>query len=175
MPSSQTFDYTIDFAATDFRKHPELYRIGKGEQGVLLAEPYKSEILPHWKFKTPAIAQTSSEAIYKLFLSYKKQKDFAGMDMARKFIQMGFTRARRYANHKSGKKYKGAVPADKKGQSGAHGRPVLPPVKDEEKAQSAAIFFNMLQKVKGDKTYLRLRELHIRLVNELALLPPANL
>ncbi len=25
----------------------QLYRIGKGEQGVLLAEPYKSEILPH--------------------------------------------------------------------------------------------------------------------------------
>jgi hypothetical protein len=27
------------------------------------------------------------------------------MDMARKFLQMGFTRARRYANHASGKKY----------------------------------------------------------------------
>ncbi len=25
--------------------------------------------------------------------------------MARKFLQMGYTRARRYANHKSGKKY----------------------------------------------------------------------
>ena len=27
------------------------------------------------------------------------------MDMARKFLQMGMTRAKRYANHKGGKKY----------------------------------------------------------------------
>jgi hypothetical protein len=27
------FDYTLDFETTDFREHPELYRIGKGEQG----------------------------------------------------------------------------------------------------------------------------------------------
>ena len=41
------FDYSLDFKGTDFRKHPELYRIGRGGQGVLLVEPYKSEILPH--------------------------------------------------------------------------------------------------------------------------------
>ena len=34
----------------NFRERPELYRIGRGEQGVLLVEPYKSEILPFWKF-----------------------------------------------------------------------------------------------------------------------------
>jgi hypothetical protein len=30
------FDYSHDFAAIDFRHRPDLYRIGKGEQGVLL-------------------------------------------------------------------------------------------------------------------------------------------
>ena len=40
------FPYHLDFDKTDFRKHPELYRVGVGEQGVLLAQPYKSEILP---------------------------------------------------------------------------------------------------------------------------------
>jgi hypothetical protein len=35
------FDYTLDFNKIDFRKQPELYRVGKGEQGVLLVEPYK--------------------------------------------------------------------------------------------------------------------------------------
>ena len=34
-------------------KDPSLYRTEKGEQGVLLVEPYKLEILPYWKFKTP--------------------------------------------------------------------------------------------------------------------------
>ncbi len=33
------------------------------------------------------------------------QNEFVGADMARKFLQMGYTRARRYANYKSGKKY----------------------------------------------------------------------
>ena len=36
-----TFDYSVDFSTINFRKQPELYRIRKGEQGVLLVEPYK--------------------------------------------------------------------------------------------------------------------------------------
>lgn len=103
--ASNLFDYSLDFKQIDFRKHPELYRIGKGEQGVLLVEPYKSEILPYWKFVTEAFAEKSAIKIYALFESYLKKMDFIGADMARKFLQMGFTRARRYANHKSGRKY----------------------------------------------------------------------
>ena len=40
-----------------------------------------------------------------MFCEYKRRNDFVGMDMARKFLEMGFTRARRYANHSSGRKY----------------------------------------------------------------------
>jgi len=135
------FDYDLDFHHTDFRQHPELYRVGKGEQGVLLVEPYKSEILPHWRFRTPEVAQESSEKIYALFEAYLREEDFVGADMARKFLQMGYTRARRYANHRGGKKYDGPVPADKKGQSGAHGRAELPRApEDPTKAEAARIF-----------------------------------
>lgn len=150
------FDYSLDYKNINLRTHPELYRIGKGEQGVLLVEPYKSEILPHWKFATPLLAKKSSLAIYKLFKEYKKQHDFVGMDMARKFLQMGYTRSRRYANHKSGKKYDGAVPADKKGVSGAHRRNILPIDSDPEKAKSADIFFKMWHRVKDDKDYIKM-------------------
>jgi Domain of unknown function (DUF4385) len=87
----QKFDYTLDFKTLDFRQQPELYRIGKGEQGVLLVQPYKGEILPCWRFKTPEIARQSAQRIYDLFLEYKQQQDFIGMDMARKFLQMGYT------------------------------------------------------------------------------------
>jgi hypothetical protein len=38
-PGPAPFDYTLDFKTTDFRKRPDLYRVGKGEQGVLLVEP----------------------------------------------------------------------------------------------------------------------------------------
>ena len=94
----------------DYRANPELYRVGKGEQGVLICEPYKGELVPLWRFKTPEIATESSQAIYKKFLAYLRQGDFVGADMARKFLQMGFTRARRYTNYKGGRKYD---PADK--------------------------------------------------------------
>ena len=39
------------------------------------------------------------------------------MDMARKFLQMGYTRSRRYASHKGSKKYDAPVPADKKAKA----------------------------------------------------------
>jgi len=79
----KAIDWTIDF-----RKHPDKYHIGRGEQGVLLVKPYKSEILPYWKFATPDKAKTSADKILAMFYEYKKQNDFVGMDMARKFLQM---------------------------------------------------------------------------------------
>jgi len=146
-----TFDYSLDFSTIDFRKQPELYRIGRGEQGVLLVEPYKSEILPHWKFKTPQVARNSASKIYKMFLDYQAKDDFVGMDMARKFLQMGYTRSRRYANHKSGRKY------------AAKTKELLPREEDHEKALSAQIFYKNWQKARADKKYLRLRNQHLKL------------
>ncbi len=142
----------------DFRKSPEKYNIGRGEQGVLSAEPYKSEILPHWRFATPKKAETSSSKILKMFYEYRNQNDFVGMDMARKFLQMGYTRSRRYANHKGGKKYDGPVPKDKKGQSGSHGRRELPRSKEDlHKAESARIFYEKYLIAKNDRIYLEQR------------------
>ena len=139
--SPRAFDYDLHYAVLDLRAQPDLYRVGKGEQGVLLVQPYKAEILPYWRFATPEKARESSEKIYALFLEYLRQGDFVGADMARKFLQMGYTRARRYANHKGGKKYDGPVPEGKKGQSGAHGRAELPrSPEDPLKAEAARIF-----------------------------------
>ncbi len=145
----QKFDYTLDFKTIDFRQHPELYRIGKGEQGVLLIEPYKGEILPHWRFKTPEIARQSAAEIYTLFLNYKAQEDFVGMDMARKFLQMGYTRSRRYANHKSGRKYL------------KDSKTILPIEADPIKAESAKIFYEMWQLAKIDPEYLMMLDRHL--------------
>ena len=147
------FDYDLDYKSLDLRRDYHLYRVGRGEQGVLLVRPYKDEILPFWKFKTPQLAQASAQKIMELFYEYKKKEDFIGMDMSRKFLQMGYTRSRRYANHASGKKYKGPVPLDKKGKSGAHGREILPIELDEEKAASARIFYEYWMKAESDITY----------------------
>ena len=141
------FDYDLDFDKIDFRKQPELYRVGRGEQGVLLVEPYKSEILPHWRFKTPDIATVSSEKIYQMFLDYKEKKDFVGMDMARKFLQMGYTRARRYTNYKGGRKY------DEDGK-------VKERQIDPVKRKSAAIFMDKWKLARTDEEYLKMKKEH---------------
>ncbi|MFZ0371013.1 MAG: DUF4385 domain-containing protein [Halobacillus sp.] len=141
------FDYSIDFKNTDFRKNPDKYRVGRGEQGVLMVEPYKGEILPHWRFKTPEIARESSDKIYQMFLEYKKNEDFVGMDMARKFLQMGYTRSRRYANYKGGKKY------DENGE--INERDI-----DEEKAKSAEIFEEKWILAREDEEYLKKKKEH---------------
>jgi len=161
MKAHEKFDSQRDWKNLDMRAHPEEYQIGMGEQGVLSVEPYKSEILPHWRFRTPDIARESSQKIYEMYLEYKARNDFVGMDMARKFLQMGITRSRRYANHKGGKKYDGPVPADKKGQSGAHGRRELPKSEEDPlKAESARIFAEKYNLVKNDEDYIRLTKEH---------------
>lgn len=144
---SPTFPNELDFATTDFRAHPELYRVGRGEEGVLMVQPYKGEILPHWRFATPEVARVSAKAIHDLFLAYKTAGDFVGMDMARKFIQMGYTRARRYANHKGGRKY------DADGN-------VLPFAPDPVKAEAAAVFYPVWKAVEADPEYARLKAEH---------------
>ena len=151
MPSRRqpAFDYELDFDTINFRERPDLYRIGRGEQGVLLVEPYKSEILPHWRFRTPDIARESATAIFSLFEAYRDAGDFVGMDMARKFLQMGYTRSRRYANHKSGRKW-------------SPGRDdVLPRDVDPVKAESAEIFHERYVAAKTDPAYLRMKAEHL--------------
>jgi hypothetical protein len=147
---SASTSYADAYRGVDFRRHPERYRVGRGEQGVLIAEPYKSEILPHWRFATPEKAKASAEKIYAMFLDYKSADDFVGMDMARKFLQMGFTRSRRYANHPSGKKY------DDDGEV----RPQAEGSEDSEKAESARIFHRFYERAKDDPDYKRMSAAH---------------
>ena len=127
----------------DYKQHPLAYRVGKGEQGVLICEPYKAEIGKYWRFKTAEIAEESSKAIAGLFDEYLKNKDFVGADMARKYLQMGFTRARRYANYKGGRKY------DKDHDYAALERGTG----EDEKARAAAVFFDKWKQAEADPDY----------------------
>ena len=144
------FDYRLDYKKIDFKKikNRKLYRIGRGEQGVLLVRPYTDIICKHWRFKTPDTARRSAEKIYKMFDSYKRKGDFIGMDMCRKFLEMGFTRARRYANHKDGKKY----------NSDRTIKPQEPDALTSDKALSAKIFKNIRDLAAYDETYKTMRK-----------------
>lgn len=89
-----------------------------------------------------------------------------GCDCARKFIQMGLTRARRYANRKGGRKYaKRGSDEDEDAADGERRRRALPKDAQEDpvKAESARIFGEVLERVKKDKVYASLLERHRKL------------
>ena len=144
------FDYELDYKNIDFKdeRNRKLYRIGRGEQGVLLVRPYTNTICDHWRFKTPDEAVKSSNKIFAMYLDYRDEKDFIGMDMCRKFLEMGFTRARRYANHNSGKKY----------DSEGNVKPQEPDHMTSKYAQSARIFKHVRDLVAKSDDYVRMRK-----------------
>ena len=144
------FDYGLDYKTIDFtvKENRKLYRIGRGEQGVLLVRPYTNDICAHWRFVNENIARKSADKIYSMFCDYKEQQDFIGMDMARKFLEMGFTRSRRYANHPSGKKY----------ASDGSVSPQSPTALHCEKSRSASVFKQMRDKAAYDEKYVIMRK-----------------
>ena len=132
----------------DYRDNPLEYRIGRGQQGVLICEPYKSELYPLWKFKTPNLAKQSCNMIYNKFMKYLDNNDFVGADMAKKYLHMGFTRSRRYWNHSSGKKW--INDGEWK---------VLPCDRNEQRfMDSSLIFQEYWKKARTNEKYLELKQ-----------------
>jgi hypothetical protein len=134
----------------DYRENPHLYKVGRGQQGVLICEPYKSELYPLWRFKTPDKAQLSCNQIYLKFLEYIDENDFVGADMAKKYLHMGFTRSRRYWNHSSGKKWTN----DGKWK-------VLPYDRTEKRFYDSSLIFQKYWKMaRENKDYLQMKKQH---------------
>jgi len=133
----------------NFRERPEAYRYQSGEQGVFKVQPYKDELLPHWGFKDEDTAEDAVAALREQYDAYREQADFVGMDMARKYLQMGFTRAMRYAKYPGGQKYD-EDGTERSSQQWA----------DSEKRAAAVVFRNAWQEVTDDSTYQRLKEQH---------------
>lgn len=142
------FDYNLNYKRLKFKPNDKRYRIGRGEQGVLLVRPYTDDICKYWKFKTPELAFESASRILFLYHQYKEKKDFVGMDMCRKFLEMGFTRSRRYANHKDGRIY------DEK----FNRLPQEPDALTNAKAVSARVFRNARNVVTKDPIYVTMRK-----------------
>ena len=134
----------------NYRENPHLYKIGRGQQGVLICQPYKSELHPLWRFKTPFEAQQSCEEIYQKFFEYMGRDEFVGADMAKKYLHMGFTRSRRYWNHISGKKW-----------TNDGGWKVLPYDRTEKRFYESSLIFQKYWKAaREDKQYLKMKKQH---------------
>lgn len=132
----------------DFRANPDQYEIGRGEEGVFKVQPYKDELLPLWTFKTPEAAEESADAIFEKYETYREDDDFPGMDMARKYLQMGYTRAMRYAKYPGGQKYVDGEEREPEEWA------------DEGKREAALVFEERLERVRDDEAYQQAKEGH---------------
>jgi len=133
----------------NYREHPEDYIIGRGEFGVLMYEPYKSELLPLWQYKDKEAAEEAALAIYNKFLAYLEEDDFPGADMARKYLRMGYTRAMRYAKYPGGKKYKPDGSTYETQQWA-----------DPDKREAALVFKAYWDKARNNAKYQRMYDAH---------------
>ena len=129
---------------TDFREYPEEYEIGRGEEGVFNVQPYKDELLPLWGYADREIADESGAAIYEQYQEYR----FPGMDMARKYLQMGYTRSMRYARYPGGQKYEGGNERDPKHWA------------DHDKREAALVYETWWKMVERDTKYQQLKDTH---------------
>ena len=133
----------------DFRDHPERYRHTDDERGVFKIEPYKSELLPLWEIASLDAAEEAAVAIYDRYREYREASDFVGMDLARKYLQMGWTRSLRYAKYRGGRKYH---------DDGTEREPQE--WYDPEKREIAAVYREYLDRVREDDAYERAKQEH---------------
>lgn len=147
--ASKAFDYEQDFTSINFRNHPERYQVGRGEQGVLLVEPNRVKSCPGGAIKTfhPQPNQLKKSTSCLRFI--------AGMMILLEWIwpenlyRWGiYTRARRYANYKGGKKYAEDGSTRERGN-------------DPMKAGAAAVFKKWWDKIRMDEDYLQRKREHI--------------
>jgi len=134
----------------DFRAHPERYRHTSDEQGVFKIEPYKSELLPRWTIADLESAADAAQRIHDRYREYLAARDVVGMDMARKYLKMGWTRAMRYAKYPGGQKY----------EDGTEREPQR--WYDPEKRRIARVYRFHLDQVRADPAYRRAIEGHQR-------------
>jgi len=147
----------------DFRECPEAYRYDASEKGVFKVQPYKEELLPNWAFRDEGAAEAAVEALREAYETYRADEEFVGMDMVRKYLQMGFTRAMRYAKYPGGQKY-----AD----DGAKREPRQ--WADPEKRAAAVVFRDAWQTLTDDPAYQRLKERHQDTVYDPTVSPMAD-
>lgn len=132
--NSNTFKPTYD-SGINYKENPEMYRTTRDSQGVYTVMPYKQGFIKYFSFSSPANSKESAQKIYELFESYRDKNDFIGMDMARKYLQLGYKLSKRFEKYPSGKK-------SLKNESG-----------DRDMSRSAEAFRKKLIKVMKDKAY----------------------
>lgn len=133
----------VDFSI-DYEDNPEQYESGRGEFGVWNYQPYSDRLRQHWGYDTVEQAEEDAEWLYEQFQEYVADGNYVGADMARKFLEMGWTRSMRYAKYPGGEK-------DGNDPQYYH---------DKQKREIARIYRDYLDMVQSNSEYSRLETQH---------------
>lgn len=79
---------------TDYEAQPERYPLDMDDEQALDIAPYANRLLPYWRYGTNSEAALSAAQLYEWVMRYKEAGDFVGMDVARRLLRLGMTRAR---------------------------------------------------------------------------------
>lgn len=55
----------------DYRAHPELYKILRGEMNVFKTQPYSNELKVLWRFKDESTARRSAAELWERFVGFR--------------------------------------------------------------------------------------------------------
>tara|TARA_R110001583_G_scaffold27302_11_gene97807 strand:- start:12703 stop:13179 length:477 start_codon:yes stop_codon:yes gene_type:complete len=125
----------------NYKKHPDEYDISTGVSGVFSVSPYKNQLIKYFTFKSLEQSRKSAKSLYKKFKLYRGKMDFVGMDMTRKFLELGYLQSLRFSKFPGGKKYT---------KSGSVRRVNY---KQDEKLEISKIYKRYLNLVNSDRIY----------------------
>jgi len=127
----------------NYKKDPEEYDTSTGVSGVFSVSPYKDQLIKDFTFKNVKQSRKSAKNLYNKFKLYREKMDFIGMDMTRKFLELGYLQSLRFSKFPGGKKYT---------KSGNVRRVDY---KQDEKLEISKIYKRYLNLVNSDKVYKR--------------------
>ncbi len=113
---------------------------------VFNVEPYASELLPYLHFSNERSARYAAQELYDGFMRYREQEDVVGMDMARKFLEIGWLRTRHHVSQVNHLLHSDSPLAH------------LPGRRALAMADASKTFHRLLQQARNDPMYRRLIE-----------------
>ena len=78
----------------NYEAQPQRYPLDMDDEHVLSVAPYSERLLPYWRFASTTETALSAAQLYEWYIRYKEAGDFVGMDVARRLLRLGLTRAR---------------------------------------------------------------------------------
>lgn len=130
------------------KEHPELYIVDNNLKGIYSFEPYKSELLPLFKYKSVKGAKRSIDKLKYRFNKYLENQDFIGCNLTLKYLKAGYIFSQRYSRYENGRRY----------EDGEEKEPLKIKDRDKEKMEITRMYKKVWEEVRSSEDYKKLKK-----------------